>query len=132
MSAATVTLASPVAASPPSAIVMLPTLSQQPQSQQQTNTSSIAVGTTTATTTTTTSKTTGAVHSSAKIAPGAHHKTDPPIAGLYELEHTIGQGHFAVVKSARHVFSGERVAIKIIDKQKLDPISRDHLFQEVY
>lgn len=53
------------------------------------------------------------------------------ITGLYELEKTIGQGHFAVVKSARHVFSGEKVAIKIIDKQKLDPISRDHLFQEV-
>lgn len=58
-------------------------------------------------------------------------RSDAPIAGLYELERTIGQGHFAVVKSARHVFSGERVAIKIIDKQKLDPISRDHLFQEV-
>jgi SNF-related kinase len=67
---------------------------------------------------------------------GGHHlrsqaKSDAPIIGLYELEQTIGQGHFAVVKSARHVFSGERVAIKIIDKTKLDPISRDHLFQEV-
>ena len=57
--------------------------------------------------------------------------THAQIAGLYELEQTIGQGHFAVVKSARHLFSGERVAIKIIDKQKLDPISREHLFQEV-
>ncbi|CAF0736985.1 unnamed protein product [Brachionus calyciflorus] len=53
------------------------------------------------------------------------------MTGLYDFEHTIGQGHFAIVKSARHIFSGERVAIKIIDKLKLDSISRDHLFQEV-
>ena len=65
--------------------------------------------------------------------PGA--KSDPlttnHIAGLYDMEQTIGQGHFAIVKSARHMFSGERVAIKIIDKLKLDAVSRDHLFQEV-
>lgn len=53
------------------------------------------------------------------------------IAGLYDLEKTIGQGHFAIVKSARHIFSGERVAIKIIDKLKLDRVSQEHLFQEV-
>uniref|UniRef100_A0A1I7XNV3 Protein kinase domain-containing protein n=1 Tax=Heterorhabditis bacteriophora TaxID=37862 RepID=A0A1I7XNV3_HETBA len=34
---------------------------------------------------------------------------DARIAGLYDLEHTIGQGHFAVVKLARHVFTGEKV-----------------------
>ena len=53
------------------------------------------------------------------------------IAGLYDLEHTIGKGHYAVVRLARHVFTGERVAVKVIDKTKLDPISREHLFQEV-
>ena len=53
------------------------------------------------------------------------------IAGLYDIEETIGQGHFAVVKLARHIFSGEKVAIKVIDKSKLDQISREHLFQEV-
>lgn len=53
------------------------------------------------------------------------------IAGLYDFEGTIGQGHFAVVKLARHIFSGEKVAIKVIDKNKLDEISREHLFQEV-
>ena len=37
------------------------------------------------------------------------HIRDTRIAGLYDLEHTIGQGHFAVVKLARHVFTGERV-----------------------
>ncbi len=53
------------------------------------------------------------------------------VAGLYDFEGTIGQGHFAVVKLARHIFSGEKVAIKVIDKNKLDEISREHLFQEV-
>lgn len=53
------------------------------------------------------------------------------IAGLYDLEETIGRGHFAVVKLARHVFTGEKVAVKVIDKQKLDEISKAHLFQEV-
>jgi SNF-related kinase len=50
---------------------------------------------------------------------------------LYEMEGTIGQGHFAVVKLARHRFSGEQVAIKCIDKSKLDAVSREHLYQEV-
>ena len=29
------------------------------------------------------------------------------VAGLYDMEDTLGSGHFAVVKSARHVFTGE-------------------------
>ncbi|XKL69577.1 hypothetical protein PGB90_007346 [Kerria lacca] len=53
------------------------------------------------------------------------------IAGLYDLEETLGRGHFAVVKLARHVFTGEKVAVKVIDKTKLDEVSRNHLFQEV-
>jgi len=53
------------------------------------------------------------------------------IAGMYDMEETIGSGHFAVVKVARHVFTGLRVAVKVIDKLKLDEISRAHLFQEV-
>ncbi len=56
---------------------------------------------------------------------------DGKIAGLYDLEETIGKGHFAVVKLARHVFTGEKVAVKVIDKTKLDDISKAHLFQEV-
>ncbi|XP_055955475.1 SNF-related serine/threonine-protein kinase-like isoform X4 [Patella vulgata] len=56
---------------------------------------------------------------------------DGKIAGLYDLEDTIGRGHFAVVKLARHVFTGEKVAVKVIDKTKLDEVSRAHLFQEV-
>lgn len=73
---------------------------------------------------------------------------DTRIAGLYDLEHTIGKGHFAVVKLAKHVFTGEKVrvfferirrrffiffqvAVKVIDKTRLDPISTAHMMQEV-
>lgn len=60
-----------------------------------------------------------------------NHHYDPKIAGLYDLGDTLGRGHFAVVKLARHVFTGEQVAVKVIDKTKLDDVSRAHLFQEV-
>ncbi|XP_054856366.1 SNF-related serine/threonine-protein kinase-like [Eublepharis macularius] len=53
------------------------------------------------------------------------------IAGLYDLERTLGKGHFAVVKLARHVFTGERVAVKVIDKTKLDGGAAAQLLQEV-
>ena len=53
------------------------------------------------------------------------------IAGLYDLEETLGEGHYAVVKSARHVFTGERVAVKVIDKTKLDAATRVQMMQEV-
>ena len=76
------------------------------------------------------------------------------IAGMYDLEETLGSGHFAVVKSARHAFTGKyiwwnwsimcfivcvspssclglRVAVKVIDKSKLDDVSKAHLYQEV-
>lgn len=56
---------------------------------------------------------------------------DGKIAGLYDLDKTLGRGHFAVVKLARHVFTGEKVAVKVIDKTKLDTVARGHLFQEV-
>ena len=52
---------------------------------------------------------------------------DGKIAGLYDLEETIGKGHFAVVKLARHVFTGEKVAVKVIDKTKLTTYQR-HIF----
>lgn len=38
-----------------------------------------------------------------------HH--DGKIAGLYDLDKTLGRGHFAVVKLARHVFTGEKVYV---------------------
>ncbi|CAL1584435.1 unnamed protein product [Knipowitschia caucasica] len=62
---------------------------------------------------------------------GLKRHRDGKIAGLYDLDKTLGRGHFAVVKLARHVFTGEKVAVKVIDKTKLDPVARGHLFQEV-
>lgn len=53
------------------------------------------------------------------------------IAGLYDLDRTLGKGHFAVVKLARHVFTGQLVAVKVIDKTKLDDLATGHLLQEV-
>ncbi|CAB3407594.1 unnamed protein product [Caenorhabditis bovis] len=50
---------------------------------------------------------------------------DTRIAGLYDLGKTIGQGHFAVVKLAKHV------AVKIIDKTKIDEASTSHIMKEV-
>jgi len=48
------------------------------------------------------------------------------IAGMYDLGETLGEGHYAVVKLAKHVFTGEMVAVKVIDKMKLDAATRLH------
>ena len=37
------------------------------------------------------------------------------IAGLYDMEDTLGSGHFAVVKSARHVFTGKSASSETKD-----------------
>ena len=76
-----------------------------------------------------------------RLAPGGAYQRigGPPnstgsgakIAGLYDLEETLGEGHYAVVKSARHVFTGERVAVKVIDKTKLDAATKVQMMQEV-
>ncbi|XP_028759212.1 CBL-interacting serine/threonine-protein kinase 23 [Neltuma alba] len=39
--------------------------------------------------------------------------------GKFELGRTLGEGNFAKVKLARHVETGENVAIKILDKDKI-------------
>uniref|UniRef100_A0A8D2LEF0 non-specific serine/threonine protein kinase n=1 Tax=Varanus komodoensis TaxID=61221 RepID=A0A8D2LEF0_VARKO len=62
---------------------------------------------------------------------GARAFPEGKIAGLYDLERTLGKGHFAVVRLARHVFTGERVAVKVIDKSKLDSGAAAQLLQEV-
>ena len=41
------------------------------------------------------------------------------------------KGKFAIVKRARHLLTGEDVAIKVIDKDKIDEISRLHIHKEV-
>uniref|UniRef100_A0A3P8WAI8 SNF-related serine/threonine-protein kinase n=1 Tax=Cynoglossus semilaevis TaxID=244447 RepID=A0A3P8WAI8_CYNSE len=53
------------------------------------------------------------------------------LTGLYHLGRTLGRGHFAVVKLARHVNTGQLVAVKMIDKTKLDVLATSHLLQEV-
>ncbi|KAM6117883.1 SNF-related serine/threonine-protein kinase-like [Pterocles gutturalis] len=62
---------------------------------------------------------------------GAQGCGEGQIAGLYDLERTLGKGHFAVVKLARHVFTGQRVAVKVIDKSKLAGEAAGQLLQEV-
>lgn len=41
------------------------------------------------------------------------------LEGLYELHETIGSGGFAKVKVATHLLTGDKVAIKIMDKKQL-------------
>uniref|UniRef100_A0A1B6MFR4 non-specific serine/threonine protein kinase n=1 Tax=Graphocephala atropunctata TaxID=36148 RepID=A0A1B6MFR4_9HEMI len=51
--------------------------------------------------------------------------------GYYELHETIGKGNFAVVKLATHVVTKTKVAIKIIDKTKLDEDNLKKIFREI-
>ncbi|KAI8811424.1 kinase-like domain-containing protein [Cladochytrium replicatum] len=51
--------------------------------------------------------------------------------GHYEFERNVGEGNFAKVKLACHVLTGEKVAVKIIDKSKLDKATAKKLFREV-
>ncbi|XP_068621729.1 serine/threonine-protein kinase par-1 [Battus philenor] len=51
--------------------------------------------------------------------------------GNYELEKTIGTGNFAVVKLATHVITKTKVAIKIIDKARLDEDNLKKTFREI-
>eukprot|EP00128_Syssomonas_multiformis_P011563 Colp12_sorted_trinity150504_noHs@36419 len=51
--------------------------------------------------------------------------------GNYRLEKTIGKGNFAKVKLAKHILTGQPVAIKIIDKTNLTQTSLSKLFREV-
>ena len=41
------------------------------------------------------------------------------LEGQYELHETVGTGGFAKVKLATHLVTGEKVAIKIMDKRQL-------------
>ncbi|XP_075462718.1 serine/threonine-protein kinase SIK3 [Ascaphus truei] len=66
--------------------------------------------------------------------PGTHLPHPPQRAvhiGHYEIERTIGKGNFAVVKLATHMVTRTKVAIKIIDKTKLDDDNLKKIFREV-
>ncbi|XP_041971272.1 uncharacterized protein LOC121727461 [Aricia agestis] len=51
--------------------------------------------------------------------------------GNYELEKTIGTGNFAIVKLATHAITKSKVAIKIIDKSRLDEDNLKKTFREI-
>ncbi|XP_075222290.1 serine/threonine-protein kinase SIK3-like isoform X2 [Lycorma delicatula] len=51
--------------------------------------------------------------------------------GYYELDETIGKGNFAIVKLATHIVTKTKVAIKIIDKTKLDEDNLKKIFREI-
>jgi serine/threonine protein kinase len=51
--------------------------------------------------------------------------------GMYDLQETLGKGHFSVVKQAQHVLSKQKVAIKVIEKAKLNALEQEHLHHEV-
>uniref|UniRef100_A0AAY4AP70 non-specific serine/threonine protein kinase n=1 Tax=Denticeps clupeoides TaxID=299321 RepID=A0AAY4AP70_9TELE len=54
---------------------------------------------------------------------GSASEDQQPHIGNYRLLKTIGKGNFAKVKLARHILTGQEVAIKIIDKTQLNPTS---------
>ncbi|XP_058152285.1 serine/threonine-protein kinase SIK1 [Dasypus novemcinctus] len=64
----------------------------------------------------------------ARAGPGAH---KPLRVGFYDIERTLGKGNFAVVKLARHRVTKTQVAIKIIDKTRLDPSNLEKIYREV-
>ena len=62
----------------------------------------------------------------------SQHRTGEEVyVGKYKLLKTIGKGNFAKVKLAKHMPTGQEVAIKIIDKTQLNPSSLQKLFREV-
>ncbi|KAM9343369.1 serine/threonine-protein kinase SIK1 [Pholidichthys leucotaenia] len=55
----------------------------------------------------------------------------PLQVGFYEIIRTLGKGNFAVVKLARHKVTKTQVAIKIIDKTRLNPTNMEKIYREV-
>lgn len=66
-----------------------------------------------------------------KSASSSRPPGDEMYVGKYKLLKTIGKGNFAKVKLAKHMPTGQEVAIKIIDKTQLNPGSLQKLFREV-
>uniref|UniRef100_A0A8C2ZJV0 non-specific serine/threonine protein kinase n=1 Tax=Cyclopterus lumpus TaxID=8103 RepID=A0A8C2ZJV0_CYCLU len=55
----------------------------------------------------------------------------PLQVGFYEIIRTLGKGNFAVVKLAQHKVTKTQVAIKIIDKTRLNPSNLEKIYREV-
>jgi len=51
--------------------------------------------------------------------------------GYYDVIKTIGKGNFAVVKLARHIITKAEVAIKVIDKTRLDEVNLKKIYREI-
>eukprot|EP00002_Diphylleia_rotans_P025149 TRINITY_DN4978_c0_g3_i1.p1 TRINITY_DN4978_c0_g3~~TRINITY_DN4978_c0_g3_i1.p1 ORF type:complete len:623 (-),score=138.79 TRINITY_DN4978_c0_g3_i1:916-2784(-) len=52
--------------------------------------------------------------------------------GNYQLEKTLGEGTFGKVKLGTHLLTSEKVAVKILDKERLvDPQDRERLSREI-
>ncbi|XP_071450022.1 serine/threonine-protein kinase NIM1-like, partial [Hetaerina americana] len=51
--------------------------------------------------------------------------------GLYRIKGELGAGNFSQVKMGIHQLTGERVAIKIVDKSKLEPKTQRMLNREI-
>uniref|UniRef100_A0A803JN28 non-specific serine/threonine protein kinase n=1 Tax=Xenopus tropicalis TaxID=8364 RepID=A0A803JN28_XENTR len=55
----------------------------------------------------------------------------PLRVGFYDIKETLGKGNFAVVKLAQHRVTNTQVAIKIIDKTRLDPGNLEKIYREI-
>uniref|UniRef100_A0A3Q3FQX7 non-specific serine/threonine protein kinase n=1 Tax=Labrus bergylta TaxID=56723 RepID=A0A3Q3FQX7_9LABR len=64
-------------------------------------------------------------------APSGASQGRPLQVGFYEIIRTLGKGNFAVVKLARHKVTKTQVAIKIIDKTRLNPSNLEKIYREV-
>uniref|UniRef100_A0A6T6C1L9 non-specific serine/threonine protein kinase n=1 Tax=Compsopogon caeruleus TaxID=31354 RepID=A0A6T6C1L9_9RHOD len=51
-----------------------------------------------------------------------------PRVGEYWLREKLGSGAFSEVRAAEHVLSGEQMAVKIINRSRIEPGSRAHKF----
>ena len=45
--------------------------------------------------------------------------------GKYEIGRTLGEGNFGKVKYARHVETGQAVAVKILDRKRIQSLKVD-------
>ena len=62
---------------------------------------------------------TSTTSSSSTSSNASSHYGYAALDGLYDLHETVGTGGFAKVKLATHVLTGEKVAVKIMDKKQL-------------
>ena len=47
----------------------------------------------------------------------------PTVIGSYRITRTLGQGTFGKVKEGIHLFTGQKVAVKILEKDKITDVN---------